>query len=104
MTRVDAMRGYGTFDFGLSAEQALRAASLHRDSIVIDLLFQGPRSPEAWTDELIAELEEKGTGDLFVDAFFLRDHRGYVLRSEAAVLHAAHRRARLAASPAMNVE
>jgi membrane dipeptidase len=109
---------YGTFDFGLTAEQDQHARRLHAESIVIDLLFQGPCSPDVWTDELVGELEEKSTGDLFVDAFFLLDKAiageypeyerlfdasgvttavtgGYVLGTESALLRAARRRARL---------
>lgn len=33
---------FGVYDFGLTAAQEKRAAKLHRDSIVIDMLFQGP--------------------------------------------------------------
>ena len=112
-----AVRTYGDFDFGLSAEQEQRATDLHRDSIVIDLLFQGPCSPDVWTEGLVDELDRTGTGDLFKDAFFLLEKAiagefpeyerlfdacgvttavtgGYVLRDESSVLAAAHRRAR----------
>jgi hypothetical protein len=33
---------FGVFDFGLRPEQEERARRLHAESIVIDLLFQGP--------------------------------------------------------------
>ena len=33
------------YDFNLNQEQELRAKSLHEDSIIIDMLFQGPLSP-----------------------------------------------------------
>src|SRR4051812_9710759 len=33
---------FGVYDFGLSEEQEERARRLHEESIVIDLLFQGP--------------------------------------------------------------
>ena len=39
---------FGVFDFGLSEEQEQRAARLHAESIVIDLLFQGPCGNRAY--------------------------------------------------------
>jgi membrane dipeptidase len=51
--------GYGRFDFGLSAEDESRALSLHESSVVVDLHFQGPCSPDVWTDALVAELDEE---------------------------------------------
>lgn len=112
------MHRYGVFDFGLTQEQEDRAARLHRDSVVVDLLFQGPCSPDVWTDDLVAELGSAGSDDLFVVAFFLLEKAiaggfpayrelfeasgvstaitgGYVLRDKVSVLDAAHRRARL---------
>src|SRR5581483_5262505 len=47
---------YGTFDFGLTDEQERRAESLHKESIVFDLHWQGPTSPDVWTKELLTEL------------------------------------------------
>jgi membrane dipeptidase len=58
--------GYGRFDFGLSDEQEERAQELHRSSVVVDLHFQGPCSPDVWTPDLVAELDEEvgaGTSD-----------------------------------------
>ncbi|WP_283136404.1 dipeptidase [Rhizohabitans arisaemae] len=112
------MHSYGTFDFGLTEGQEARAARLHKDSIVIDLLFQGPCSPDVWTDELVAELEALGSDDLFTVAFFLREKAiagefpqyrelfeasgvttgitgGYILQDKDSILTAAHRFARL---------
>ena len=40
--QTGAELGYGAFDFGLSPEQEDRAASLHRECLIIDCLFQGP--------------------------------------------------------------
>ncbi|PZF84730.1 dipeptidase [Jiangella anatolica] len=48
---------YGSFDFGLTPEQELRAARLHRDSVIVDMTYQGPFSPDVWTDELVKEYE-----------------------------------------------
>jgi membrane dipeptidase len=44
---------FGVYDFGLSAAQETRAARLHRDSIVIDLLFQGPCGYRCFTPEVL---------------------------------------------------
>src|SRR3989442_6646073 len=33
---------FGVFDFGLSEEQEERAARLHAESMIVDMLFQGP--------------------------------------------------------------
>jgi membrane dipeptidase len=54
-----AAGAYGRFDFGLSQGQEERAERLHQASIIIDLHFQGPCSPDVWTDELMAELEHE---------------------------------------------
>jgi membrane dipeptidase len=47
---------FATFDFGLSAEQEQRAARLHGESIIIDMLFQGPCGYRSFTADLEAEL------------------------------------------------
>jgi membrane dipeptidase len=49
-------QAFGTYDFGLSAEQEERAARLHRESIVCDMLFQGPCGYRCFTPEMEAEL------------------------------------------------
>src|SRR5439155_21799040 len=67
---------YGTFDFGLTSEQEGRARRLHRDSLLVDLAFQGPVSPDAWTDVLHKELDEAMAarpGDVWVPFEFLQD-------------------------------
>ena len=46
------MTAYGTYDFGLSAEEEQRARALHHDSVVVDMMFYGPASPDVWTQEL----------------------------------------------------
>ncbi|MFE0148580.1 dipeptidase [Nonomuraea sp. NPDC059007] len=64
---------YGTFDFGLTAEQEERAARLHRDSIICDLLYQGPYSPDAWTREMIDDIDAQGSDDLWQAFRYIAD-------------------------------
>ena len=61
------MTEYGTFDFGLTAEQEERAARLHKESLIIDLLYQGPLGPDFYPDDLSAELRSswEARGDLY---------------------------------------
>ena len=49
---------FGRYDFGLSAEQQARAARLHRESIICDLLFWGPCTYLSCTPEMERELED----------------------------------------------
>lgn len=51
---------WGSYDFGLDQAQEERARALHRDSVVIDMMFYGPASPAAWTPELAAEYRDGG--------------------------------------------
>lgn len=44
------------FDFGLSAVDEERAQRLHRDSLVIDMLFWGPVGPATYPAELVPDL------------------------------------------------
>ncbi|WP_162186184.1 dipeptidase [Amycolatopsis jejuensis] len=63
------MADYGSFLFGLLQEDEQRAARLHRESIVIDMTYQGPCSPDVWTEQLRAELPESadyGTAATFL--------------------------------------
>jgi membrane dipeptidase len=48
---------FATFDFGLSEEQEARAARLHQESIVCDMLFQGPCGYRSFGPDIEAELE-----------------------------------------------
>lgn len=48
---------FGTWDFGLTAEREERAARLHRESIIIDTLFQGPCGHRAFTEEMVDRLK-----------------------------------------------
>lgn len=53
---------FGNFDFGLSPEQEEHAARLHRDSVIIDLLFQGPCGRRAFCGEREKIYEEAWAG------------------------------------------
>ena len=53
---AEAPATFGSFDFDLSAEQEARAARLHRESIVIDLLYWGPVTYRAWTEPMLDEV------------------------------------------------
>jgi membrane dipeptidase len=50
---------FATFDFGLTEEQEAHAAELHQESIVCDLLFQGPCGYRSFTPEMEAEVQEE---------------------------------------------
>jgi membrane dipeptidase len=50
---------FGVYDFGLTDEQEERARRLHADSLVCDMLFQGPCGYRSFTPEMDAELEEE---------------------------------------------
>ncbi|MFI6825521.1 dipeptidase [Kribbella sp. NPDC050241] len=47
---------FGTFDFGLDEAQEERAARLHRESLIVDVLFQGPVGYRAFDEEMNKEL------------------------------------------------
>lgn len=47
------------FDFQLTAEQEARAKRLHEESIIIDMLYQGPMSPLNFTEEVTVELKKR---------------------------------------------
>src|SRR3954451_23238315 len=49
---------FGNWDFGLTAEQEERAAKLHRESIVIDTLYQGPCGYRSFTPEMEAQIHQ----------------------------------------------
>lgn len=56
-----AAEEFGIYDFGLSSEDEARAQRLHRESVVIDMLFQGPCGYRTY-----ASLEGKApTGELW---------------------------------------
>jgi len=47
----------GRYDFGLTERDEARALRLHRESLVIDMLFWGPVGPDSYPDELVAGLQ-----------------------------------------------
>lgn len=47
------------FDFNLTAEQEERAKRLHEESIIIDMLYQGPMSPVNFTEEAAEEMRKR---------------------------------------------
>jgi membrane dipeptidase len=47
---------FGVFDFGLDQGQEERAARLHRDTLIVDALFQGPTGYRAFDVEMDKEL------------------------------------------------
>jgi membrane dipeptidase len=62
--------GFGCCELGLSAAEETRAARLHRESIIVDLMFQGPCGYRSLGGDLLAaerrRWEESGSGDVFV--------------------------------------
>jgi len=48
---------YRPFDFGLTSAQEERAAKLHREAIIIDMLFQGPLTTLNYPEFLTAKIE-----------------------------------------------
>jgi membrane dipeptidase len=59
-------RRFGDFDFGLNPEEEARASKLHKESIVIDMLYWGPSTHLSITAEMEKELLDffKATHDL----------------------------------------
>lgn len=55
-----ALKG-SVFDFGLNGQQEDRAARLHRENLIIDLLYQGPLGPDTFSDRLQEVVLEKMT-------------------------------------------
>ncbi|MBW2369516.1 MAG: membrane dipeptidase [Deltaproteobacteria bacterium] len=49
---------FGTYPYALSAEEEERAARLHSESIVIDMLYWGPCTYLSYTEEMENELHE----------------------------------------------
>ena len=43
---------YHPFDFDLGPQEEARASRLHSESIVIDLLWQGPYGPSSYSPEM----------------------------------------------------
>lgn len=51
-------QAFGSYDFRLCAAEEARAARLHRDSIIIDTLFQGPCGYRSFTPAVLAHMRE----------------------------------------------
>ncbi len=49
---------YQPFDYGLSATEEERALRLHQDSVIVDMLWQGPITTRNYPDYLITRLEQ----------------------------------------------
>jgi len=47
---------FGTLDLGLTDDQEARARRLHSESIIVELMFQGPCGHRVFSDEMNAEL------------------------------------------------
>lgn len=47
------------FDYGLDEAQEERARHLHAESIIIDMLFQGPISTPVYTSEMEGEIKSR---------------------------------------------
>lgn len=55
---------FGIFDFGLDAAQEARAAKLHADCIIVELMFQGPCGYRSYNEELTDEIRTAVQVDL----------------------------------------
>ncbi|MGW6455166.1 dipeptidase [Streptomyces sp. NPDC055078] len=62
---------FGRHPFGLSADAEERAARLHRESVIVDLLFQGPCGPAAFTDAMVAAVREHADRHGMLEAWVL---------------------------------
>lgn len=59
METAATIEPFGTFDFHLSPKQEARAARLHHDSIIVDLLFSGPCGHRSFTQAMTQQLLER---------------------------------------------
>jgi membrane dipeptidase len=50
---------FGPYDFGLDADGERRAAALHAERVIIDMLFQGPCGYRSFPLEMLEELERE---------------------------------------------
>ena len=77
MGESEALLTYGDYPFGLSEADEQRADRVHSESIIIDLCFQGPCSPDTWTPELVEALERKlaASGQDWDAAYFFLQER-----------------------------
>lgn len=84
---MSASTRFGAFPLDLTDEQEARAARLHREAIVIDLLYWGPASHSAYTPAMEAELRSS-----------YANHRS-TMTSIMEALHQPHRRALAGSMP-----
>jgi len=68
MARGQVNERFGVYDFGLSPAEEQRAARLHRESLIIDTLFQGPCGYRSFTAEMLAQSRRPGASP--VDQYF----------------------------------
>lgn len=50
---------YGLYDFGLTSGQEDKSLALHQESIIIDMLFQGPLSPYSLEEDFSSKIEQE---------------------------------------------
>jgi membrane dipeptidase len=78
---------FGTYPFGLSEEEEERARRLHRESLIVDMLFYGPCGYRAFTTEMVAEIEgewERHHDPMRISAFILAQPVAYALQGTCA--------------------
>jgi membrane dipeptidase len=78
---------FGTYPYGLSEEQEERARRLHRESLIVDMLFYGPCGYQAFTTEMVAEIErewERHHDPMRISAFILAQPVAHALRGTFA--------------------
>jgi membrane dipeptidase len=54
----DPERRFGVFDFGMTPEEEARAARLHKESIIVDMLYWGPSTKLSITHDMEQELQD----------------------------------------------
>jgi membrane dipeptidase len=54
---------FATYDFGLSADEEERAGRLHEQSIVVDMLFQGPCGYRHFDEAALVRIQEDWAGE-----------------------------------------
>ena len=60
MASLNTAEVFGKYDFGLSQEEEERAARIHEESIIIDMLFQGPCGDRHGLADADAEIHSEG--------------------------------------------
>jgi len=57
MVMKKGIESFANYDFGLTTEQENRAAQLQNESIIVDMLFQGPCGYRSFTEEMDSQLK-----------------------------------------------